>query len=313
MTAPSAFFLVGCTAAGKSAVAHWLARRNDLDVLSADSMQVYRGMDIGTAKPSRAERSEVAYFGLDLVTPDKIFSVSQYRDYACDVLRKGARTGRKTIVAGGSGLYVKSLTHGLASAPRPDPQLREHWNRIIAEKGVESLQEALKKRSPDLFLQVNDKMNPRRLIRALEMAELNMDGDLRSWRNAGVSVPLVGLAVPQRNLESRIEARVDRMYRSGLVDEVRGLLDRYPDLSDTARQAIGYAEAIDCLQGRCSEKEAHARTIVRTRQLAKKQRTWFRHQANVCWIDVKENMDVAVVAGKAWEKLEEHGPVRIAE
>lgn len=312
------YFLVGPTAVGKSAVAQWIAENADYDILSADSMLVYRGMDIGTAKPSADDRFSVRYHGIDLTTPDKPFSVWVYRRHACSVLAESALNGRKTIVVGGTGLYIKSLTDGLASIPALDPALRAHWTQVLEKDGVGALQKALREKSAALYESLRDKRNGRRLIRALELVEAGMERPQRSWaQGSGFRVPssqgapLVGLMLPTDQLKSRIESRVDEMYRLGLVEEVRSLLERYTVLSPTARQAIGYAEVIDFLNGRCSRQEAMAKTVARTTQLAKRQKTWFRHQANVGWIDIDIKMKTSEIAEQVLEHWREYGPTVI--
>ena len=306
------YFLVGPTAAGKTCVAQWIAEHHDYDILSADSMTVYRGMDIGTAKPSAAERARVHYSGLDLTTPDKPFSVWDYRQHALVALAASAAKGRRTLIVGGSGLYVKSLTDGLAPVSGASLEIRAYWTEIAGTDGVEALQKALRDKNPVLYESLADKQNPRRLIRALEQAATGSVPCAPTWKRTG-SVPLIGLALPAEELRLRVESRVAGMYRAGLVDEVRGLLNEYPNLSDTARQAIGYAEAMDVLKGRCSQEEAMARTVTRSLQLAKRQRTWFRHQAKVEWVEISPDMDTRKVAEQVIDHGSIYGPTRIAE
>ena len=307
------FFLVGPTAVGKSAVAQWIAEHHGYDILSADSMVVYRGMDIGTAKPSAEDRSRARHHGIDLTTPDQLFSVWEYRDYALGVLADNGARKRRTIVVGGSGLYVKSLTDGLSPVPGADPDQRKTWNELAETGGVGALQKALREANPGLYESLADKQNPRRLIRALEQAAAGPPSRPAGWDANWERAPLVGLTMPSPELRLRIESRVSGMYRAGLVDEVRRLLSRYPGLSATARQAIGYAEAMDLIGGRCSEEEAVARTVPRTLQLAKRQRTWFRHQAKVEWIEVRSSMDVSQVAAEVLDCWRRYGPTEIAE
>ena len=305
-------FLVGPTAVGKSAVAHWLAERHGRDIVSADSMQVYRGMDIGTAKPAGEERRRVRYFGLDLVEPAQAFNLWEFRSHALEAIAAGRQAGRETLVVGGSGLYVKSLTDGLSTVPPANAGRRAHWENVFQTHGAVGLRTALHELNPAMHDALPDKENPRRLLRAIELAEGGASALPSGWKASASYAPLAGLDMPQAALKLGIELRVRGMYRSGLVDEVRGLLARYPELSPTARQAIGYAEAIDVLQGRCAESAAVARTVTRTCQLAKRQRTWFRRQANVHWIMVEPGLDVQALAAKIVEYWNEAGPTRIA-
>ncbi|HSR87782.1 MAG TPA: tRNA (adenosine(37)-N6)-dimethylallyltransferase MiaA, partial [Pontiella sp.] len=260
---PEAFFLVGPTASGKSAVAQYIAEREGQLILSADSMNLYRGMDIGTAKPSAAERAKVDYTGIDMCGPDEKFSVAAY----LDAVRPAFEAGRDIIVTGGTGLYVKCLTEGFDDVPPGNEKLRAELEAL----DVAILAKRARKEAPELYSQLtgDDRRNPRRLIRILER-EVPSDG---KWNSKAKPV-LVGLHVERAQLHQRIEERVDRMYAAGLLDEARALIDR--DLSPTALQAIGYAEAFAVLRNEMTLTQARERTIIRTRQLAKRQMTWFR-------------------------------------
>jgi len=306
-------FLVGPTAVGKSAVAQWIAERYGYDILAADSMQVYRGMDIGTAKPGPEARSAVRHHGIDLAEPSDSFSVWSYRNHAVQVLAMNAAAGRRTIVAGGTGLYIKSLTDGLRPVTGNDVSLRDSWQKLFQERGIEALQEALCTRSAEAYRRLADKKNPRRLIRALERVDSGEGGAEQTWQKGKDSVPLAGLILPAEELKTRIESRVLEMYDAGLEMEVKRILERGVALSETARQAIGYAEIIDLMDGRCSREDAIARTVVRTRQLAKRQRTWFRHQLNVEWIEITAAMDTEAIAQRVLEHWRKYGPTEIAE
>jgi tRNA dimethylallyltransferase len=310
----SAYFLVGPTAVGKSKVAEYIAQKYGYDILSADSMQIYIGMDIGTAKPQLDVRSSISYHGVDIVDPTKSFSAGEYRQYALNVLACNAAAGRKTIVVGGTGLYIKALTNGLSSASRSDPAIRARWAQVLEEHGITALQKVLQERSSGFYDGLKDKENARRLIRALEQTEMGFEQASRTWdRTEKWSAPLAGLISPASDLANSIEMRVRRMYELGLVGEVRALLAKHGALSQTAYHAIGYAEAIDILEGRCKQEEAICRTVVRTRQLAKRQRTWFRHQADVKWVEVNKNVDTQGIAGLVMKHWGEYGPTEIEE
>ncbi len=308
----SAFFLVGPTCVGKTAVAQWIAERGDFDILSADSMLVYRGMDIGTAKPGAVEQSRARYWGIDLVTPQERFSVGMYRDVALEAIESVVSVGRKMIVTGGTGLYIKSLIDGLSRRGPTDMAVRLKGERMLKEKGVESVQEWLKATDRAMYESLHDKKNPRRLIRALERS---IAGDISNgghWRRADAGPPIAGLSLPSKQLHERIERRVRDMYSGGLIEEVERLLGQGFDSAPTARQAIGYAEAVDCVKGRCSMDEAIEKTIVRTRRLVKRQNTWFRHQANVHWLHGDVSMSIARIADKVLEYWDATGPTRIS-
>ena len=309
----SAFFLVGPTAAGKSTVAHCIALSQGYAVISADSMLVYSGMDIGTAKPTVPERAEVEYHGLDLATPGDCFSAGQFRTYALDVLSQITDSGRQAVVVGGTGLYVKSLTDGLDMLSGSDPDRVAFWSKVFQRNGMEALQDALRQMSPSALDAVGDKMNHRRIIRALVLTESGMELPDRSWgagRRPGGHV--TGLAMSPEVLGRRIVQRVDRMYDDGLLDEVRQLRERFADFSSTAGHAIGYREACACLDGKLTIDEARERTVIRTRQLAKRQRTWFRHQACVSWVEIDDGMRADEVAGMVLADWRDNGATDIA-
>ncbi len=308
-----AYFLAGPTASGKTAIAQRLAVQHGYEILSADSMLIYRGMDIGTAKPSVEERGSVPYHGIDLVDVNETFNSWQYREHALEALASIQARGVRAIVVGGTGLYLKLLTHGFADAPGPNRELREHWERVVEEHGVDPLVEALREQSPTLFEAIDDPGNGRRLVRFLEWAAAGLDSPPRNWSAQDSLVPLAALNVERDLLKSRIEQRVRAMYGRGLLSEVRGLLLREEGLSCTARQAIGYAEAIDLLQGRCSEGEAVERTAARTRQLAKRQRSWLRTQVAVEWIDVTADSSVEELAEAVQAHWDRHGPTAVVE
>jgi tRNA dimethylallyltransferase len=293
-------------------VAQALAERLGGAILSADSMLVYRGMDIGTAKPDAASRARVRYGGLDLVDPDADFSVWDFRAAAAVFLRQCRAEGRPVIVVGGSGLYVKSLTHGLDALPKSDPDLRARWEAVHRERGGEPLREELRRLDPLGYAAVADLANPRRLLRAIEVAAAGATLASRQASHAPATAPLTGIAVAPALLRTRIAERVRRMWQQGLVEEVRGLLTRWPALSRTAGQAIGYAEVSDLLAGRCARADAETRMLLRTARLAKKQRTWFRHQAHVEWVELDADRSIEDTATLVQEQWTRHGPVDIA-
>ena len=264
-----AYILVGPTASGKSSVAQFLAEQSGVPLVSADSMNIYRGMDIGTAKAPAAERGEVDYYGIDLADPTEAFSVG---DWLRDVRPAFQCLEKTAVVAGGTGLYVKCLLAGLDDLPPADDALRARAEKMpLAE-----LQAEARNAAPEAYAALADNENPRRLIRLLEHG-----GVSRCWKQE--LPPVVGLHVERDVLHKRIAARVDEMYADGLIEEARGLIGL--TLSPTAEKAIGYAEAFTVLRGDMTEAQAKERTVIRTRQLAKRQMTWFRHQLNVEWVD----------------------------
>ena len=287
-------------------MAQYIAEREGQLIVSADSMNLYRGMDIGTAKPSRDERKKVDYAGINLAEPTEKFSVASY----LSAVKPAFDASRETIVVGGTGLYVKCLTEGFDEVPPENTELRGELEAL----DFPALEQRAQEEAGELYNQLteDDRKNPRRLIRILERTAAIMAataGQAGSPRYEGLwnSRPkptIVGLHVEREVLHQRIEKRVEQMYADDLLDEARGLLKL--NLSQTALQAIGYAEAFAVLKNEITLEEAKEQTVIRTRQLAKRQMTWFRNQLNVEWIDTAafktlENLADAVT--KAWKRL----------
>lgn len=302
-----AWILTGATASGKSAVAQWLAERHGAAVISADAMLVYRGMDIGTAKPTVGERGAVPYLGMDLVDPDRPFSAGDW----IEALRRSLDAlppEQPLVVTGGTGLYLKALLVGL-DRPAPDPAARERWRTLYRHEGLEGLQRVLNERDARSLLAPSDWMNPRRLLRLLETLD---SGGIPGGSSVPVNLPtIVALRWPRESLWKRIEQRVDAMLAAGLLDEARRLREEHAALSATAAQAIGYAEALACLDGTLSIEEARMRMVVRTRRLAKRQATWLRHQLAVDWLDTRDDEPVALLAGRVMQYWRKHGASEI--
>lgn len=280
------YTLVGPTAVGKTRIAHKWAVKHGCPVISADSMLVYRGMDIGTAKPSMDERAEVTYLGLDLTDPSESFSTGSY---VCAVEEqcRALPHGTLPIVAGGTGLYVRALMQGLDDVAPADNALRAESDAILTTNGITGLQQWAESRYPGLLERLDDPMNARRIVRAMEWSAAGTLPD--SWKHKARPV-MLGLNMDRTILKERIALRVHQMYAEGLLEEARKLRAQMT-LSSTALQAIGYAEAFAVLDGQCNEAEAIEKTIIRTRRLAKRQFTWFRHQAAMQWIDIHPDMN----------------------
>ena len=288
----SAFFLVGPTASGKSTIAHILAEKKGCSLISADSMNVYRYMDIGTAKPLVHERGKINYYGIDVVDPTESFHVAAW----LDAIKPAWLEGSIPIVCGGTGLYLKCLTQGLDSFDNENFNKRDLLNR----KSLNNLQDYIKKRLPDEYKKLNldDKKNSRRLIRLFERGESGI-----KWQS-GHKVKLIGLKYERSELHNRIRERVRKMYTNGLLEEAERI--KTMKLSETAKHAIGYSEAFSVLSGVYEIDEAMELTIIRTRQLAKKQMTWFKNQMNVEWIHInKETSNNCIVkkVEEAWDRI----------
>lgn len=303
------YVLAGPTAVGKTEVAQAAAERFHLEILSADSMLVYCGMDIGTAKPTPSQRRAAGYRGLDLARPDEEFSVGRWLAAARAACLEAGRRQRIQVATGGAGLYLKALLHGWDDPPPPDDPLREEVMEVYRAAGVEGLRDRLRAEAPERLAALSDPANPRRLMRALELARMGAPLP-RGWR-ATERPSVVGLRMDAGALAVRIRRRVQRMYAEGLLDEVRSLRHRYPAWSETAAAAIGYAEALAVLRGACSREEAMARTEARTRQLAKRQMTWFRGQFDVRWIDVGAGGPGTATVDAVREAWAEMGPTQV--
>ena len=340
----AAHFLVGCTASGKTAVANEIARRTGALVLSADSMLVYRGMDVGTAKPAAAECAGVDLRGIDLADPDEPFSTGRWLDAARGAFVEAEAAGRDVVVAGGTGLYVSALRHGLDTR-EADPGLRAELDELFARGGIEALVARAEALRPGAAATV-DTRNPRRVMRLVEILESHaefaevvdphaefaevVDSHAENAENAEIARPqaaplrgraavrdsecLIGLDFPPDELAVRIERRAKAMFDGGLLDEVRALLARFPAFErSTAGAGIGYAEALGVLRGELAVGEAVARTAARTRRLAKKQRTWWRHQARVEWVrGPADGTDVARVADDVLDLWRKHGKTTVS-
>ncbi len=269
-------YLTGPTASGKTAIGVELALRLEAEVICLDSMTLYRGMDIGTAKPTVAERRGVPHHLIDVIDPSRNASVAEYRALAAEKIAEIESRGKIPIFIGGTPLYLKALLRGLFEGPSADPALRESLAREALEQGAEALHARL---DPETAARLH-KNDVRRIIRALEVQTLT--GESISKRQvehetpAPASVRVFALSRPRRELYDRINARVDAMFESGLIDEAKALLNRAEPIASAPAQAVGYREVFDYLEGRITLAEAIERTKTRTRRFAKRQETWFR-------------------------------------
>ncbi|MCX6899077.1 MAG: tRNA (adenosine(37)-N6)-dimethylallyltransferase MiaA [Verrucomicrobia bacterium] len=286
------FFLIGPTAVGKTAVALEFAHRLDAEIVSADSMQVYRGMDIGTAKPDAAERAVVTHHLIDVVEVTERFDVARYVALANAAIADVQRRGKMPLIVGGTGLYLRALTEGLSKAPDADPALRAELEAMGHERVLEELRRVDSEAAERI-----DPHNLRRLVRALEICRLTgrKSSDLRREWDCSRMPLMHGLERDRADLYARCDMRVEAMFRAGLVDEVRSLLPHGLAENTTARQALGYKEVITHLGGEATLKETITLVKTRTRQFAKRQLTWFRHQARVEWIHVAANEDTKTI------------------
>lgn len=290
--------VVGPTASGKSAVADLVAEALGSEVVSADAMQVYRGMDIGTAKTPVSER-RVPLLLVDVADPTEPYSAALFQlDSRREIDRLRAE-GRVPVLCGGTGLYVRAALDEM-EFPRGevDGAARQRYQDLAGKLGPEGVHALLAERDPESAALIHPH-NVRRVVRALEMLD---EGVSYARQSAGFSKPRehypslqFALTMDRARLYARIDARVDAMMRAGLLDEVRGLMDAGAADALTSRQAIGYKELIDALEGRCTIGEAVDLIKLRSRRYAKRQLSWFRRDPRITWLD----MDVLDAGGAA--------------
>lgn len=280
--------VVGPTASGKTALAIELAKAFNGEIVSCDSMQIYRRMDIGTAKPTAEERQGIPHHMIDVADPEESFSVSRYCQMATPIVEDILRRGKTCIIAGGTGLYVDALIRGNDFAPIPSTGCRQRLERRAEAEGIQVLTQELSAVDPESVQRAQG--NPRRIIRALEVY-LETGQTLTAHNLATQAIPprfsplWIGLDDEDRqDLYRRIDLRVDLMLEQGLLEEIRSLLDSGIPESATAMQAIGYKEFIDALRGRIPMEQAVSDLKQSTRRYAKRQKTWFRRNRDIHWI-----------------------------
>ncbi len=284
MPAPGVVAVVGPTASGKTALAVDVALALAGEVVNADAFQLYRGMDVGTAKPTPAERRGVPHHLLDVLDVTQEATVVGFQRAADRVLDDLAGRGRAAVLVGGSGLYVRAVLDGL-EIPPTDPVVRARLEAELAAVGAPALHARLAVRDPAAAAAILP-TNGRRVVRALEVGELT-GGPFRATMPAGAYARpalQVGLDVPRDVLDARIAARVQRMWRDGLVDEVRRLQGLGLAGGRTASRALGYAQVLRLLAGELSEHEAREQTVQATRRYARRQESWFRRDPRVTWL-----------------------------
>ena len=280
--------VVGPTASGKTALAVELAKAFDGEVVSCDSMQIYKRMDIGTAKPTPDEMQGIAHHMIDICEPDEDFSVSRYVELADPILQDILSRGKTAVIAGGTGLYVDSLVRGNDFAPTPSTGCRERLEARLESEGIEVLARELGAIDPEAL--ERSQGNPRRIIRALEVfqetGETITMHNLRTQAIPPKYRPLwIGLDyVNRQELYDRINLRVELMVKEGLLEEIRGILGSGIPESATAMQAIGYKEFVDAMAGRDTLASAISSVQQSSRRYAKRQLTWFRKNRNIHWI-----------------------------
>jgi tRNA dimethylallyltransferase len=281
--------IIGPTASGKSALAMAVARKCSAEILSIDSMQIYKGMDVGTAKPTEQERREIKHHLIDVARPDELFSAARFVELADAVI---AESKSPLVATGGTPMYFKALFEGLFEGPGADESVR---SRLRELSGAE-LHERLRQVDAAAAERIHAG-DSKRLVRALEVFELTgkpisvLQKQWESNQSARIPAVWVGLMWERDELNRRINARVKEMIAAGWVEEVRALLAKYPELSKTAAEATGYAELISYVLGRINLEEAVEQIKIATRQLARRQMKWFRRFRNVHWLDGREAVE----------------------
>lgn len=282
------WILSGPTASGKTALAVPLARRLDAEIVSVDSMAVYRGLDIGTAKPTPAQRQAVRHHLVDVVGPGEPYSVARWLADAADAVEDCRGRGRRVLFVGGTPLYLRALRDGIDSLPGGDPELRRRLEDELAAVGTLPLHDRLATVDAAAAARIH-RHDARRIIRALEIAVHGGGSAPGSWREPPAVQPtfaerMMIVDLPRRLLYERIDRRVEEMFAAGLVAEARSAAAAAGGIGPTASQAAGYAEALEVAAGRIDEAEAVRLTQRRTRQLAKRQLTWLRSFRSAVWV-----------------------------
>lgn len=304
MSLPRVVCVVGPTASGKSAVSELVALELGSSVVSVDAMQVYRGMDVGTAKTPVAER-RAPLLMVDVADPLESYSVQLFQEQARACVDALLAEGRLPVLAGGTGLYLNAVIDEMSfPSGEKDDERRRSYEALAAERGPEGLHALLAERDPDSAGLIHPN-NVRRVVRALEMLD---EGVSYARHHEGLherrphyDARIWGLTMARERLYARIDERVDQMVAAGLVEEVRGLAERGLTAERTSGQAIGYKEVLEALAGTCTMDEAIEQVKLRSRRYAKRQLSWFRHDGRVRWID----LDACDVEGAARQIVSE--------
>lgn len=304
--------ICGPTASGKTALSVALAKQLHTEIISADSMQIYRGMDIGTAKPTAEERQGVPHHLLDICAPGEAFSVARYVELADAAAQDVLSRGMVPIVAGGTGLYMDALIEcSTFSGDETDLSVREKYQRMAAEQGNEAVHACLAKVDPEGAERLHPN-NLKRVIRALEVYEqtgMTIDAFNRLHKRPAPKYAALKIGVcpaERQTLYDRIDRRVDQMLADGLLEETKRLLDSGA-LAGTAAQAIGYKELLGYLQGDAPLADCVALLKQRSRNYAKRQLTWLKRDDNIHWIYYNNGEELPAILQEATEYLQKHG------
>lgn len=300
--------IVGPTAVGKTYVSIELAKKLGTEIISADSMQIYKGMDVGTAKINDEEMQGIQHYMIDLIYPDENYSVSDFKTEAEKNIDDILSRGKTPVIVGGSGLYVNSLIYDLDfSNAKSNDKLRDYYTYYHQEHGEDALYEKLRKIDPESAEKIH-KNNVKRVIRALEVYDITgkkfseTNTDIRK-KSSKYDFILIGLSMDRKALYERINQRVDKMIDDGLVEEVKALLDKGFEKNLISMQAIGYKEIIEFLEGNITFEEAVNILKRNTRHFAKRQFTWFLKDENVKWFNIEDVNKIDAALEQIYEYL----------
>ncbi len=292
--------ICGPTASGKTALSIELAKKINGEIISADSMQIYKDMNIGTAKPTEEEKQGIEHYLLDFVSPEERYSVAQYKQDAKNAIREIIKKGKVPIIVGGTGLYVDSLIYEIEYGEiKVDEEYRHQLEKIVEEKGLDELYNRAMEIDPEAMkkISVNDK---KRIMRVLEIykatGKTKTQQELESKKNpVEFDYKVFAINWDREKLYQRINKRVDIMIEDGLVEEVKNILQKY-DNFPTAMQGLGYKEVVDYINGIYSKEEMIEKIKMETRRYAKRQLTWFRKNKQTIWLegtnDIQNNIDI---------------------
>lgn len=299
--------ILGVTAGGKAKLAFELAKKIDAEIISIDSMKVYRRMDIGTAKPPKEQQKQLNYHLIDVVEPSESFSVDRFLQLMQNAVEKIEAKGKPIVAVGGSAMYIKAMLFGLFEGPGTNDEIRAKLKEQIAQTSLGELYKQLADVDPQAAerIHANDE---KRIIRALEVYQLTGKPISNFQQQFDKPQPndkwkIIGLVREKTDASSRINDRVKKMFELGLVDEVKNLLVEEKPLSKQAASAIGYAETIEHLKGGQTLEKTIEQVKINTRKFAKAQRTWFKTFRNVNWLEVQKDDIVENILPKAIELL----------
>jgi tRNA dimethylallyltransferase len=298
--------IVGPTAVGKTRIAVEVAKRLNAEIISCDSMQVYRGLDIGTAKVSSTEQNGIVHHLIDVVEPDEEYSVARFQEQAKNTIRELNSRNKIPLLVGGTGLYYQAVVDDYTFYPLESHQrIRREWNNIINEKGLEYAYNYLQSIDPDyaVVISANDQ---KRIVRAIEVYQLTGRpfSSLQSKSQQTYRLAVIGLYLEREQLYHKINLRVEQMLASGLMKEVKVLRDKGYNLNHNSMQALGYKQIFYYLEGFLSEKEMINEIKRETRRYAKRQLTWFRKDSRIYWINPGEYTNESLLIEKISSYIE---------